>query len=60
MTLASAARVLAQKYQRTWNLVLSGELEARQNESGRWMVATASVMRVKAEREAQNGAPAAA
>jgi hypothetical protein len=51
ITLARAAGLLGYRYNRVWNLALSGVLDARQTENGRWMVSTASVERLRSTEE---------
>lgn len=53
ITLPAAARQLRQSWPRTWRQVLTGELEGRQDENGKWLVKADSVERAKEAREQQ-------
>jgi hypothetical protein len=59
MPLSAAARALSMPHRRAWDLVLSGKLDARQAENGRWLVASASVASLKAQRDAARTSVAA-
>lgn len=58
ITLTRTARILGLRYNQTWNLALTGVLNARQTETGRWLVSAESVERERARRESETRAAA--